>query len=183
MQTPIRSGKSATERYWLPGIVAAFYAIICLQAAVGQNVDDKSYSAQIRANTTEPYLSTGLVNHLPKSSTVPTPQQFLGYIIGAPGHLTYSKDIYAYYRALAKASPRVKVFSAGKTEEGREFLMVVVSSQSNIVSWIAIKRSLQSWLTRAPFPTIWPMRLNRKASRFTGRQHPFIRLRQALQKC
>jgi hypothetical protein len=133
MQTSIRSGKSAMQRSWLLGIVAIFFcAMVCLQTAVGQDVDDKSYSAQIRANTTEPYLSTGLVDHLPKSSTVPTPQQFLGYIVGAPGHLTYSKDIYAYYRALAKASPRVKVFSAGKTEEGREFLMVAVSSNSNI---------------------------------------------------
>ncbi len=60
------------------------------------------------------------------------PEQFLGYIVGAPGHLTYSKDIYAYYRALAKASPRVKVFSAGHSEEGREFLLVAVSSAANI---------------------------------------------------
>ena len=67
------------------------------------------------------YLSTGLVDHLPKSSTVPTPQQFLGYIIGAPGHLTYSKDIYAYYRALAKASSRVKVFLRARQKKAANF--------------------------------------------------------------
>jgi hypothetical protein len=101
-------------------------------ATFGQTANESDYTHQIREYTTEPYFDTNLVDHLPKSSTVPTPQQFLGYIAGAPGHLTYSKDIYAYYRALAKASPRVKVFSAGRSEGGREFLLVAVSSAANI---------------------------------------------------
>jgi hypothetical protein len=99
-----------------------------------QTANDGQYTKEIRENTTEPFFSTPLVDHLPASSTVPTPRQFLGYIAGAPGHLTYSEKIDAYYRALAKASPRVKVFSAGKSEEGREFLLVAVSDESNIAA-------------------------------------------------
>lgn len=116
-------------------IAIALSAGICVfgtRCARGQTANDKDYTNQIRKYTTEPYFDTSLVDHLPKSASVPTPQQFLGYIVGAPGHLTYSKDIYAYYRALAKASPRVKVFSAGRSEEGREFLLVAVSSVANI---------------------------------------------------
>ena len=35
-------------------------------------------------------------------------------------------------RMLEKASPRVKVYSIGKTEEGREMIAVAVSSEANI---------------------------------------------------
>ncbi len=63
---------------------------------------------------------------------MPTPEKILGHIIGAPDVLTYSKDIYAYYDELAKASPRVKVFRVGKSEEGRDFLLVAVSDEQNI---------------------------------------------------
>ena len=35
--------------------------------------EDAAYTAKIREFTTEPYLSTELVDHLPASATVPTP--------------------------------------------------------------------------------------------------------------
>src|SRR5580698_4276439 len=94
--------------------------------------NDEDYSKKIREYTTEPFFLTNLVDHLPASATVPTPEKILGHIIGAPDILTYSKDIYRYYDELAKASPRVKVFRVGKSEEGREFLLVAVSDEANI---------------------------------------------------
>jgi hypothetical protein len=93
---------------------------------------DTEYTARIKEYTTEPYFDTELVDHLPASPTVPTPEKILGYVIGAPNHLTYTKDIDRYYRALAAASPRVKVWTVGKSEEGREFLMIAVSDDSNM---------------------------------------------------
>jgi hypothetical protein len=95
--------------------------------------NDEGYTKQIREYTTESFFSTNLVDHLPASSTVPTPEKILGHIVGAPDVLTYSKDIYRYYDELAKASPRVKVFRVGKSEEGRDFLLVAVSDEANIV--------------------------------------------------
>jgi hypothetical protein len=100
-------------------------------APVEQKLDE-AYSAKIREYTTEPFFLTELVNHLPASASVPTPDKVLGYIIGAPNKLTYSKDIYAYMRALEKASPRVRVFSIGQTEENREMLLVAVSDEANL---------------------------------------------------
>ena len=73
-----------------------------------------------------------LVDHLPVASGVPTPKQFLGYYVGAPAKLTYYDRIIAYYRALAKATPRVKVETIGKSDEGRELVVVWVSSEENI---------------------------------------------------
>ena len=58
----------------------------------------------------------------------------LGDIAGAPGILPYSADVYRYMRMLEKASPRVKVFTIGKTEEGREMIAVAVASEKLIAS-------------------------------------------------
>ena len=63
---------------------------------------------------------------------MPTPLKFFGYIAGADGHLTYSQDVNRYMRALEAASPRVKVFSIGKSEEGREMIAVAVASDETI---------------------------------------------------
>src|SRR5205814_1997193 len=39
------------------------------------------------------------------------------------------KEVYAYMRLLAKSTPRVRVYSIGKTEEGREMVAVAVASE------------------------------------------------------
>jgi len=93
---------------------------------------DENYSAKIKEFTTEPFFLTELVDHLPSSSTVPTPEKVLGYVIGTPGRLSYVHDIHRYMRKLEKSSPRVKVFSMGKSEEGREMILVAISDEQTI---------------------------------------------------
>src|SRR5215472_327184 len=94
---------------------------------------DQEYTAKIKEYTTEPFLSTELINYLPASSKVPSPDKVLGYVIGTPNKLTYTKDMYRYYRELEKATPRVRVFSAPElTEEGKQQLLVVVSDEANL---------------------------------------------------
>jgi len=93
---------------------------------------DEAYTAKIQQYTTQPYFTSPLVNYLPASKTVPTPESVLGNIAGAPGVLPYAEDVYKYMRLLEKASPRVKVYSIGNTEEGREMIAVAVSSPENL---------------------------------------------------
>ncbi|HLJ91384.1 MAG TPA: M14 family zinc carboxypeptidase, partial [Candidatus Angelobacter sp.] len=93
---------------------------------------DEEYTKKIKEYTTQPYFISSLVDYLPASKTVPTPKAVLGDIAGAPGILPYSKQVYEYMRMLEKASPRVKVFSIGHTEEGREMIAVAVSSEANL---------------------------------------------------
>jgi Zinc carboxypeptidase len=93
---------------------------------------DQQYSQKIRAATTGPEFMTDLVDHLPASTTVPTPEKVIGYIAGAPDHLTYAEDVHRYMRALAAASPRLKVFSLGKSEEGREMILVAIADEDTI---------------------------------------------------
>ncbi|HZT59766.1 MAG TPA: M14 family zinc carboxypeptidase [Pyrinomonadaceae bacterium] len=103
------------------------------QATDATTRDDANYTAKIKEYTTEKYFLTELVDHLPASSGVPSPDKVLGYVIGAPNHLTYSKDIYRYFHELEKASPRVRLFTAPeKSEEGREQMLVAVSDEANL---------------------------------------------------
>jgi hypothetical protein len=102
--------------------------------ALAQQHDDPEYTKQIRQFTTGPQFTTEMVDHLPASARVPTPLKFLGYIAGAENHLTYAEDVYRYMRALEAASPRVKVFAIGKTEEGREMILVAVSSEQTMAN-------------------------------------------------
>lgn len=95
----------------------------------GQPIDEE-YTRKIKEYTTEPFFLSPLVDYLPASKTVPTPKATLGDIAGAPGKLPYSKEVYDYMRLLAKSTPRVKVFSIGTTEEGREMVAVAVASEA-----------------------------------------------------
>jgi hypothetical protein len=110
-------------------------AMITLKAMrdASQPVDEE-YTKKIREYTTESFFNSPLTDYLPASKTVPTPKAVLGDIAGAPGILPYSHQVYAYMRMLEKASPRVKVFSIGKTEEGREMIAVAVASEKLLAS-------------------------------------------------
>ena len=88
--------------------------------------------AAIAAATTEPRFLSPWVADLPHSATVPSPTGYLGHIVGAPGELTRSAKIYGYYRALAAATPRVKVETIGRSEEGREILLVIVGDEKSL---------------------------------------------------
>ncbi|HLG14791.1 MAG TPA: M14 family zinc carboxypeptidase [Blastocatellia bacterium] len=102
------------------------------KAAAPQTNDD-AYTAKIREYTTEKFFLTELVDHLPASATVPSPDKVLGYVIGTPNKLTYTKDLYRYYRELEKATPRVRVFTAPeRSEDGKEQLLVAVSDEANL---------------------------------------------------
>src|SRR5450755_4551683 len=93
---------------------------------------DEAYTAKMKKYTTAPYFTSPLVDYLPASKNVPTPEVVLGDVAGAPGILPYAEDVYKYMRLLEKASPRVKVYSIGTTEEGREMIAVAVSSEENL---------------------------------------------------
>ncbi len=109
-------------------------ALIAAFTAAAYAADDTEYTRQIRKFTTGPQFTTELVDHLPPSDRVPTPLAFLGYIAGAENRLTYAADVHRYMRAVEAMSPRVKVFSIGTSEEGREMIAVAVSSEDTIAS-------------------------------------------------
>jgi hypothetical protein len=129
------------------GVVWVLAATLCLAAMGGaawagggetvpardpKQAVDEAYTAKMKKYTTAPYFTSPLVDYLPASKNVPTPEVVLGDVAGAPGILPYAEDVYKYMRLLEKASPRVKVYSIGTTEEGREMIAVAVSSEENL---------------------------------------------------
>ena len=94
---------------------------------------DEEYTKKIREYTTESFFNSPLTDYLPASKTVPTPKTILGDVAGAPAVLPYTAQVHEYMRRLAKAAPgRVKVFSIGTSEEGREMIAVAISSELNM---------------------------------------------------
>jgi hypothetical protein len=86
----------------------------------------------IAAATTDPHFISPWVSYIPQSATVPSPEKFLGRILGAPGELLGTEKTYAYARALAAASPRVRVFTIGYSEEGRDIVMLAIADEAGI---------------------------------------------------
>jgi hypothetical protein len=102
-------------------------------AAATAVTDDADFAAFVKQATTKPEFLSPLVDHLPKKAGVPSPKDVLGYHIGTEKKLTYVADQQRYFRALEKALPgRVKTEITGKTEEGRDVMVLYVSSEANI---------------------------------------------------
>ncbi|MCA1584554.1 MAG: hypothetical protein LC791_07195, partial [Acidobacteria bacterium] len=94
---------------------------------------DAEFATLVKEWTTKPEFITPLVDHLPKRAGVPTPKDILGYHVGAPKKLTYTADQQRYFRALEEALPgRVKTIVAGQSEEGRDIVVVFISSEANL---------------------------------------------------
>jgi len=103
---------------------------------------DQSYTDHIKQYTTDPTFLSPLVDYLPASKTVPTPAKVLGDVSGAPNFLPYAEDVYKYFRMLETASPRVKVYTIGHTEEGREQIAVAIGDASLLAQSDANKQRL-----------------------------------------
>ena len=90
---------------------------------------DQDYTEKIRKYTTDPSFTSPLVDYLPASKTIPTPAKVLGDVSGAPDMLPYAEDVYKYFRLLEASSPRVKVFTIGHSEEGREMIAAAIADE------------------------------------------------------
>ena len=117
-----------------PFSAVAAFALAFASPLIAQQKNDEEYTRKIKETLRDPRISTELVDHLPASATVPTPLKFHGRIVGQPGELTYAKDIQRYFEALDKASPRIKTWTIGKSEEGRDMIVLAVADEQTIAN-------------------------------------------------
>src|SRR5271167_2956643 len=89
---------------WIVTLLFAFAAAAAVRA---QNAEtqpgrdpqqqvDQEYTEKIHKYTTEPFFLSPLVDYLPSSKSVATPQAALEDVAGAPGILPYAEDVYKY---------------------------------------------------------------------------------------
>ena len=97
----------------------------------GQKVDE-AYNAKIREYTTDTrFLPTSVLDVIDHPS-IPSPSKHFGEIIGAPGVMHRTSDIYQYYQLLAEKSDHLSIQQVETTEEGRPIYLVVIGNNESM---------------------------------------------------
>ncbi len=138
-QGPARPCIGGRLRRCLPALLAAgllsagtAFAQMAASSSPSQP-NDEEYTGKIKQYLNDPRVTTELVDHLPASSTVPTPLKFFGKMPGQPGELYYSEEINSYYEKLAQVSPRAKFWKLPlKSEEGRDMVVLALADEDTI---------------------------------------------------
>ena len=109
------------------------------QAAVPDTPEPGSVEEIARATTEARFLSPWVV--LPAGlGEVVSPRAFLHRIPGAPGRTgQLRRSAYAYCRALAGSSPRVQLFTIGRSEEGRDIVLLAIADEKGIAELEQLK--------------------------------------------
>ena len=124
-------------RFVSRGILPAVAALLVTGPAAASIAPDTAEPGSVEAiatATTDPAYLPESVSYVPESSTVPSPTDFLGRIVGAPNELTNVATIHAYFHSMAQKTPRVEVRKIGTSEEGRDIMVVLVSSEANLAA-------------------------------------------------
>ena len=113
--------------------------VCCLAAlplsAVDRTAPDKPEPGSIEAIAkfvTDTRFNNPRVSYVPESKSVISPSKYLGHIVGAAGELSDVAKIQGYFRELARTSPRVRVETIGRSDEGRDIILVAVSDEASI---------------------------------------------------
>lgn len=115
-------------------VATASAQVLSLDTRDPNQKQDASFAKDYGDWTVKPQHGSPLVDHLPLVDGIPSPKDILGYHVGAPRKLTYYADQLRYYRALAATSPRVSIETIGTSDEGRELVVVWISSDANMTS-------------------------------------------------
>jgi hypothetical protein len=126
------------------------------QARAADQTMDEVFAHHQQQWISKPEFTSPLVDHLPTSTTVPSPRDVLGDDIGAPRVLHYYADILKYYRVLADKSPRVKIIPTVKPRKGAK------------PCWSSTGRTWRSWPTHAESASRRRARSSPKPSRCTS---------------
>jgi hypothetical protein len=117
---------------WLPAVLILLQTLTASPPKTAPDTPEAGSVEAIAAATGDPRFLSPWVSYLPASKNVPSPLTFWGRIAGAPGELAGTAKAYAYCRALASASPRVRAFTIGRSEEGREIMMLAIADEAGI---------------------------------------------------
>ena len=127
-------------------MVLVFSISLEAQSSVAPDIAEVGSVEEIAKATTEAQFLSPWVSYIPVSAQVPSPRGFYGRMMGAPGELVDSTKAYAYCRALAARSPRVRVFTIGKSEEGRDILLLAIADdgeRQGVAHFMVLHRALQ----------------------------------------
>ena len=90
---------------------------------------DTTYNQKIKEYTTDTKFLPSSVLDLIDDARIPSPRKFFGTIIGAPGVMHRTTEIYNYYKKLTESSPLISMKQIGTTEEGRAINLVMIGNE------------------------------------------------------
>lgn len=109
-------------------------SLLVVQAIGYAQQVDEVYNQKIKEYTTdEKFLPPSVLNLL-EDPKIPSPRKHFGEIIGTPGTMYNTTEIYGYFNALAKSSDRVDIVQVGTSEEGRPIHLVVIADEETMGS-------------------------------------------------
>ncbi len=120
------------HKWLVPAILMSLAPGLAPAQSVAPDTPEAGSIEAIARATTEPRFLSPWVAYLPASSSVVSPRAFLHRIPGAPGELVDSAAAYGYCRALAASSPRVRLFTIGRSEEGRDIVLLAIADEQGI---------------------------------------------------
>ena len=106
-----------------------FLFVLLTSTQVNAQQIDESYNRKIKEYTTDKRFLPSSVLNLVIDAQVPSPQKFFGNIIGAPGIMHHTDEIYNYYKKLAASSSLITIKQVGTTEEGRAINLVMIGNE------------------------------------------------------
>ncbi|MBN3518985.1 peptidase [Algoriphagus lutimaris] len=105
--------------------------LLACQALFAQKIDEE-YHAKIQEYTTDPRFLPSSVLGIIDHPEIPSPKKHFGQIIGSPGIMHGTKEIYGYYQLLAEKSPHLSIEQVETTEEGRPIYMVIIGGDESM---------------------------------------------------
>src|SRR5262245_8778534 len=66
-------------------------------------------------------------------SAPPSPEAYFGHVPGADRTIIDYDQLVGYFEKIDAASDRVQLFHLGRTTEGRDFVMLAISTPENLV--------------------------------------------------
>ena len=89
-------------------------------------------------------LSLGSLTVPARAQAVPSPEEILGFKVGADYHLATYKQAIQYFRLLAQNSDRIKLFDMGLTSMGQPMTYAVISAPENLSNLDRYKQIMRS---------------------------------------
>src|SRR6516165_3697461 len=115
----------------LLALILCLPRLLCAQSFAPDTAEAGSVEEIAKATTETRFLSPW-VAYLPASNGAVSPRSFLHRIPGAPGELVNTTTAYAYCRALANSSPKVRLFTIRRSEEGRDIVLLAIADEAGI---------------------------------------------------
>ncbi len=77
-------------------------------------------------------VSFAFVSANATAQSIPSPEEFYGFKMGADGELVHWDKIVEYFNLLADRSDRIIVQNLGESTEGNPFILAIISSSDNL---------------------------------------------------